>query len=332
MLRGDLAVDHAALDNSSRLRPTAVLRARLVGLGLLESRDERIAEVQRAAVEAVEHAHSGDAGALARFGRWVVLHGVAVRIERGKGRLGTSKAAKAKLRRVALLLTDLRRDDIALADLTQPWIDEWVHAHPSARPDIRAFIGWACQQGIVSGPVEVDPATSTDVRLELDEDTRRDLLVRLLHDDMIEASDRVAGILLVGLGQPLTRIVALTVGDVSCEEPTRLTLGTRPLQMPPPLDGLLRELVSTAAFRGTDWLFVGHPGHMTPERLSERLAKLGITNMLSARNAAWAALAAETPAVVLAEKLGGSVSAAEKWAQAVASGRDVYAGLRVSDE
>ena len=141
----------------------------------------------------------------------------------------------------------------------------------------------------------------------------------------------MAGFLLVGLGQPLTRIVALSVGDVSCGEATRLTLGTRPLQMPPPLDVLLRELVSTATVRGTDWLFAGHPGHMTPERLSERLAKLGITNMLSARNATWAALAADTPAVVLAESLGGSVSAAEKWAQAVAAGRDVYAGLVMDD-
>jgi hypothetical protein len=102
--------------------------------------------------------------------------------------------------------------------------------------------------------------------------------------------------------------------------------------MPPPLDGLLRELVSTADVRGTDWLFAGHLGHMSPERVSERLAKLGITNVLSARNAAWATLAADTPAVVLAEKLGGSVSAAEKWTQAIAAGRNVYAGLVVGDD
>lgn len=152
------------------------------------------------------------------------------------------------------------------------------------------------------------------------------------HDDTIEAADRVAGFLLVGLGQPLTRIVALTVVDVSPDEPVRLTLGTTPLWMPPPLDGLLRDLVATAEARATGWLFAGQSSHMTPARLSERMARLGITNMLSARNAARASLAADTPAVVLAEKLGGSVSAAERWAQAVAAGRDVYTGLLVDDQ
>ena len=327
MLRGEVGVDHESLTGCGPVRVVATVRALLVDLGVLELRDERIAEVQRAVVDAVAGAHPDDAGTLARFGRWVVLRGVAVRIERGTARLGTAKAAKDKMRRISLLLAELRRDGTALTHLAQPWIDDWVHDHPSARPDVRVFLDWARRHGLVSGPVDVEAASSADVRLELDEDTRAGLLVRLVNDDTIDAADRVAGFLLVGLGQPLTRIVALTVGDVSCGEPPRLSLGTRPLQMPPPLDGLLRELVGTATVRGTDWLFAGHPGHMTPERLSERLAKLGITNVLSARNAARSALAADTPAVVLAEKLGGSVSTAERWSQAVAAGRSEYAGL-----
>lgn len=98
-----------------------------------------------------------------------------------------------------------------------------MHDHPSARPDIRVFLDWARRPGLVSGPVDVEAASSADVRLGFDEDTRAGLLVRLLHDDTIETADRVAGFLLVGLGQPLTRIVALTVGDVSCGEPTAST-------------------------------------------------------------------------------------------------------------
>jgi hypothetical protein len=331
MLRGEVGVDHESLTECGPARVVATVRALLVELGVLDPRDERIAEVQRAVVDAVAGAHPDDAGTLARFGRWVVLRGVAVRIDRGTVRLGTTKSAKDKIRRISVLLADLRRDNTGLADVDQPWLDDWVHDHPSARPDVRVFLDWARRQGLVSGPVEVEATSSADIRLELDEDTRAGLLVRLLHDDTIDAADRVAGFLLVGLGQPLTHIVTLTVDQVSCGEATRLTLGTRPLQMPPPLDHLLRELVRAATIRAGDWLFAGQPGHMTPERLSERLAKLGITNMLSARNAAWAALAADTPAVVLAEKLGGSVSTAEKWAQAVASGRDVYAGLLVED-
>jgi hypothetical protein len=57
------------------------------------------------------------------------------------------------------------------------------------------------------------------------------------------------------------------------------------------------------------------------------MAALGIADALAARNAAWAALAADTPAVVLSEKLGISASAADRWAQAVAAGRSRYATL-----
>jgi hypothetical protein len=121
--------------------------------------------------------------------------------------------------------------------------------------------------------------------------------------------------------------VGLTVDHVPADEPTRLLLGTRSLRMPPPLAGLVRELVIDATARNRRWLFAGQASHMAPERLSERLARLGIANTLLVRNAAWAALAADTPAVVLAEKLGGSASSAERWSQAVASGRSDYAEL-----
>lgn len=56
-----------------------------------------------------------------------------------------------------------------------------------------------------------------------------------------------------------------------------------------------------------------------------------MTNVVATRNAARAALAVDTPAVDLAEKLGVSVSAAERWSQAVAAGRSVYAGLVQGD-
>jgi hypothetical protein len=57
------------------------------------------------------------------------------------------------------------------------------------------------------------------------------------------------------------------------------------------------------------------------------MAAVGITSRLSARNAAWAALAAAAPAVVLAEKLGISVDAAERWGRAIGGARNDYAAL-----
>jgi hypothetical protein len=327
MLKGELATDHAALDTAGPAGAVAVLRARLVDLGVLKPREEALATVERAVLSAVERAHPDDAPVLARFGRWVVLHGVAVRIDRGTVRLGTPRAATARIRRVALLLAELRGDGLSLAQLEQPWLDEWVEAHPGARPDARTFLRWARGQGIVTTAVDVDPAASADVRVEIDEHERHGLLARILHDEAIAARDRVAGFLLAGLGQALTHIAALTVDDVRPGEPTRLLLGATPLSLPPPLDRLVRELAADAAARSGRWLFPGQSGHISPERLSERMAALGIADALAARNAAWAALAADTPAVVLSEKLGISASAADRWAQAVAAGRSRYATL-----
>lgn len=331
MLRGEVGVDHESLTECGPARVVVTVRALLVDLGVLDPRDERIAAVQTAVDSAVREAASGDAAVLTRFGRWVVLRGVAVRIERGAARLGTPRTAKAKIRRIASLLADLRQDGVALTDVDQPWIDEWVAAHRSARPDVRSFLRWARSQGLVTGPVDVDPATSAEVRVEVDEEERRALLTRFLHDETIETRDRAAGFLLAGLGQPLTRIVVLTVDHVPTGRPTRLLLGTSPLQMPPPLDALVEELVTEAGARSRPWLFPGQAAHMSANHLASRLARLGVTNVVAIRNAAWAALAVDTPAVVLAEKLGASVSAAERWSQAVAAGRSDYAALVVGD-
>jgi hypothetical protein len=304
-----------------------VLRARLVADGVLGHRDAPLAEVQHALNEAVSRAHPADARTLASFGRWVVLHGVAVRIDRGTARIGTPKAARAKIRRIARLLADLRRDHVTLGDLDQPWVDDWIATHRSARPDLRVFLSWARRQGLVTDPVDVDPATSSDVRTEIEEDERRALLTRVLDDDTIESRDRVAGFLLVGLGQPLTRIVALTTDHLTGPDPTRLGLGTSPLRMPPPVDELLLDLTADAAKHERPWLFAGARSHLSPERLSERLAELGITNTVAARNAARAALAGETPPAILVEKLGVSASTADKWSQAVGTARNLYVAL-----
>lgn len=201
----------------------------------------------------------------------------------------------------------------------------WTPRPSGSRPVARSL-------GARAGPVDLDPAISAEVRVELDEDERRALLTRFLHDETIETRDRVAGFLLAGLGQPLTRIVVLTVDHVPTDHPTRLFLGTSPLQMPPPLDALADQLVAEAVARSRPWLFPGQTTHMSADHLAARLATLGVANVVATRNAAWAALAVDTPAIVLAEKLGASVSAAERWSQAVGAGRNVYASLIVDDE
>ncbi len=327
MLRGDIAATHEALDASRPAPAVATLRARLVALGVLAPRDDRVVTVQLAVTRVVQQAHPEDAILLAQFGRWVVLRGMLVRIDAETARTGTERTAICKIHHAAVLLGDLRCDQVSLAAMTQPWLDAWVALHRSARSNLRAFLAWARDQHLVTVPLDVEPGHSANLRLELHEDERSGMLSRLIHDEIIDARDRVAGFLLVALGQPLTRIVALSVDDVSTDTATRLRLGTRPLRIEPPFDHLLHKLVADASARRVRWLYPGRVGHLSAGRLAERLAAHGISSRLSARNSAWAALAAETPSIVLAEKLGISVSAAEGWSDAVATARNEYVGL-----
>jgi hypothetical protein len=52
---------------------------------------------------------------------------------------------------------------------------------------------------------------------------------------------------------------------------------------------------------------------LSADQLGARLRRLGVPSDLTARDAAWSALALEVPAVVLAEKLGIAISTAERW-------------------
>lgn len=81
------------------------------------------------------------------------------------------------------------------------------------------------------------------------------------------------------------------------------------------------------------WLFPGMvPGaSLSADQLGARLRRLGVPSALTARNAAWSALALEVPAVVLAEKLGIATSTAERWHAALGGDRALYVRLLTED-
>lgn len=77
------------------------------------------------------------------------------------------------------------------------------------------------------------------------QDEHWELVARLLHDDGLELTDRVAGALLLLYGEPLSRITAITTEQVSTrEEQTLLRPGREDIDVPDPLAGLLLALSS----------------------------------------------------------------------------------------
>ncbi|MFD5030025.1 hypothetical protein ACFWM0_06310 [Streptomyces sp. NPDC058405] len=127
-----------------------------------------------------------------------------------------------------------------------------------------------------------------------------------------------------------------------------LSLGSRPIQLPGSLDGLMQELVAS---RGTDtliphesdWLFpgrsAGQPIHET--RLRRRLNMIGVKSG-QGRSTALFALAEQVPAGLLSKMLGVHISVAVTWQRAsggdrmgsaadVAARSAIRAGSRTTD-
>ena len=150
-----------------------------------------------------------------------------------------------------------------------------------------------------------------------------------MHDESIDVGDRVAGCLVLLYGQQLSRIVALTRGQVSADgNGAHLHLGATEIQVPEPLGGLLTRLCCCGRlYRGvgspadTTWVFTGlHPGRpLSASHLGARLRRLGI-GTIKGRRGAMMHLAGQLPAAVLADLLNLAPNTACRWVDL--AGRD----------
>ncbi|MFC9585385.1 hypothetical protein ACFVJ8_21490 [Streptomyces yangpuensis] len=156
-----------------------------------------------------------------------------------------------------------------------------------------------------------------------DQDERWAVARRLLHEETLPTADRVAGLLVLLYAQTTSSIHRLTTDRVTRDgDHVLLHLGDRPIQLPAPLDALMRDLVAS---RGTDtlirhendWLFpgrsAGQPIHET--MLRRRLNAIGVKSG-QGRSTALFALAQQAPAGLLSKMLGVHISVAVAWQRA----------------
>jgi hypothetical protein len=157
---------------------------------------------------------------------------------------------------------------------------------------------------------------------------------RLLHDDTLTISDRVAGLLLLLYAQRIARITQLTADDIHDNGDTvAIAFGRVPVTLPKPLSALVRELVATrksgniiTASGAQPWLFLGiRPGHpIGDDALGNRLQRIGL-NPRQDRSTALFSLATELPAAMLARMLGIHIAVAVQWQQASSGDWTAYA-------
>ncbi len=329
---GRLAATHEELDAHPHQRAAGYLRHMLTAGGMLPYRDEELARTEQWLATLLKG--TGDPATrrlVQSFATWQVMR----RLRRNAGQAGRPRSVTAHARNqisaAAGFLAWLDDRGRPLAGCRHADIDDWLATGPGAW-QVRGFLAWAARHGhcpafTIAAPGRTHgPATSPDHRWAL--------AGRLLHDDSLDPTDRVAGCLLLLYGQQLSRIAAITTGQVSRrDDAVFVRFGQHDVPVPEPLGAALLELirngrthVGVGSPARTRWLFPGGlPGKpITASQLGERLRALGIYAM-PGRRAALTDLAAQLPAAVLSDLLHLSAGTAVRWTHDAGGDWSAYA-------
>lgn len=190
---GAVPLTHEALDAHPRGRGADHLRHLLVATGVLAPRDDELAgleawiRVRLSTVEDPSHRRL-----LRSYATWRLLRRVRAR---ASGTDTTSRTptrhAKTCLNAAIAFLAHLAVHGRDLTTCTQADVETWITDGPAGAPSVSDFLGWAAARHhagrfTVSSPARAPAAIIVD-------DGRWQLARRLLHDDTIELTDRVAG-------------------------------------------------------------------------------------------------------------------------------------------
>lgn len=332
---GHRTLTHETLDAMPLSSTLNHLRSMLVAAGALPPRDERLTDLEvwidQAVAERTAPEHQR------------ALHGYAVwhHLRRLRGRLHGQPASHLQVRNVrqhvtaaTVFLDWLEARELTLKTCTQADLDQWLAGCASHRTRSTTFVRWAVAHRHASD-LTARSTRWTGPSGPLDQDRRWADARRLLHENAHPVADRVAGLLILLYAQKLNVITALTIHHVRHENnQTLLSLGSKPIALPAPLDSLVNELVATRKTAGsglladTDstWLFPGRwPGRpLTEGALARRLHALGL-NPRQSRNTALFTLATDVPAAILAKTLGIHIKAAIHWQKISAGDWAAYA-------
>ena len=324
ILAGRRPPEHDALDAADGGQAIEHLRSALVTHGALPPRDDELFRFTRWLDEqtgkvsgTTDHQH------LKTWVHWHLLNDLNYRRRRGKLTGRSVQYARLQVRQTIAFIEWLHGQDLQLAECEQGHIDEWFALGNTTSIRVTSFVRWAVKNRLI--PKITIPRVDRPLSYRSLQDTERRVLIdRLISDSSIDLRDRVAGLLVLIYGQPISRIARLQLGDVkTSEQEVLLRLGKEPIAIVEPLASLLAEARQGAPLKSRHR---GHkntmafPGkvvglHLNYERLRNRLRLLGIPSRTS-RASALLPLAREVPAPILAETLGLSEEKAADWARA----------------
>jgi len=329
------ALSHDAVDALREGRSREHLRALLVVAGKLPARDYQLACFDRWAERYVAALGENENRQLiTAYLRWHQRPRLASFA--GAGALDAVRVAHARqqLNAAVSYLGELGTAGKRLVELSQSDVDALFAERGTYAVSVRDFLLWAARSKRC--PQLALPCYRSRRRSTMAEDRRLELVRWLLDDERVDLADRVAGLLVLSLAQPVARIARLKADAVGrCGGEVTLRLAKTPAPLPPPVGALVTMLAERSATSpragSSDWLFpgrlAGEPAE--PKTLTTRLRRIGVT--CTGRRAALAALAHDLPAPVLVDVLGYSRSFATQFLNELRVDWNGYAALKARE-
>ena len=312
---GRIPLTHEALHAVASWRTAAYLRDLLMTCGVLPTIDKQLAHYETLLHRRL--ADLADAGSphlrlLRQFAVWYQLPRLRAKAQARPLTPSHRQFASDQLTQAHGLLGWLAARGHTLAQATQADLDAWHATHNDhQRRCLRAFLRWAMRAGRL--PRLTLPPLPVRRAAPITQHRRLELLGQLLTDQDRPLRSRVAACLMLLFAQPATRVVRLTIDDVTraADGQVFIRFGQPPTPVPEPLATLLlqataqRDNLDTATNPGARWLFpgrrAGQPLHAS--HLSQLVRDLGIP-ALAGRTAALRQLVLQVPAPVVAQALG----------------------------
>lgn len=314
-------VTHEALDavclQVGRDQVVTNLRDTLVDAGVLPPRDEHLTVVERRFVRLIAK-HPEFADHLRAYGYGSVLPRL-----RQRERPATEYVvgwAIARMSAAIQLLAWARTRGLALDQVTQDHVDQWLAEGPSTRHNVRDFMVWASENRRAQRVLV--PHRKKPAPVGMRASTHWGTLQRCLRDATLPLEVRVAGAIVLFYGQQVSRVVALPRTAVRQRgEDTSLLLGETPVPVPTPLARLIAELTRPGSndepgtSAATAWLFPhprNHTRHQSAASLTDHLNAYGI-DIKSGRATALMNAALDASVDELSAKLGIHRITAAEW-------------------
>jgi len=312
---GRIPLTHQGLHAVPSWRTAAYLRDLLMTCGVLPTIDKQLVHYETWLHRRLADLADGDSPhlrLLRQFAGWDQLPRLRAKAATRPLTPSHRQFASDQFAQARRFLGWLQQRDRCPAEATQADLDAWHATHNDhRRRTLQAFLRWAMRAGHLPGlalpPLPVSRAAPVT------QHRRLELLGMVLGDDHRPLRSRVAACLTLLFAQPVTRIVRLTLDDITrtAGGGVFIRFGQPPTPVPEPFATLLlqaaaqRDNLNTATNPGARWLFpgrrAGQPLHAN--HLAELIRDLGIPALVG-RTAALRQLVLQAPAPVVAQALG----------------------------